>query len=459
VNYDVEWEQKATTLNGQKIEPMHSDAQVHEIVQGACARMEKTEHTWSEHQKEASPSVHSISATNGKLLYEISGDSGTLDTWNNQPLSGLTPSYRDFLLATQTQPRTDQSPDLLSLLNDPQTRLLDEPAAVNGHSCCVLETRTSQPLYMTRQSRSTATTRAEQRTTVNTQPTPIKYADHCEIRRVTLDPSMDFMPVRLTVDSQLIADSALALSSTQRSEFEKPWRVSETSVTKGLKTQCGVWVPQEATITTFRNAQTVHTVAHVRVSTVALNQPHAASEFVLTFPVGCRVYDGIRHIGYQVGESQVVIQGRVAKRAEEDQFFAGILGKSPPQLKARNWLVGQPLRLEDLKGRPVIIHFWNIWCGPCVHEIPQLQQSYGRQIEQGLVFISIHTGGDESDRAQIEKFIKDNGITFPVMWDASDPTQKGWGSSSEAYGVYAIPTDALIDVEGRLQSVGDHRLH
>jgi thiol-disulfide isomerase/thioredoxin len=301
---------------------------------------------------------------------------------------------------------------------------------------------------------SKPSTRATSRAAVSTQPTQIKWADRVEIRRIALDPMMGFMPVRLTLDSQLIVDPKSDLARKLPPVIEN--HESEMVVTSAIKTQSGLWVPQEATLTDFSNGQTVLHVTHLRVSKVTLNQPQPASEFVLQFPVGCKVYDGIRHIGYQVGESQTAINQRLAKASEEDQFFAGILGKPAPGLQGRRWLVGQPLRLEELKGRPIILHFWNIWCGSCIAEIPQLQQFHGRQNDNEPIFISVHTGGDESDLLQIQKFIRDKGITFPVMWDASDTAQKGWGLTSEAYGINGIPTDAFIDAEGHLQSVGDH---
>ncbi len=82
---------------------------------------------------------------------------------------------------------------------------------------------------------------------------------------------------------------------------------------------------------------------------------------------------------------------------------------------------------------------------------------YGKQRNDGPVFISVCVGGDDEETPQIEKFIRDHGITFPVMLDSSDPSRQSWGVTCKAYGVNAIPTDAVIDAQGKLISVGDHR--
>ena len=170
--------------------------------------------------------------------------------------------------------------------------------------------------------------------------------------------------------------------------------------------------------------------------------------------------DTIKGINYRVGDSEERIQSLLLSAEKERQFYRGILGKAPPSLRAAQWLVGEPAKLEDLKGRPVILHFWNIWCGPCVAEIPRLQQQYGAAPgnQSGPLFIAIHAGGGPDDLPAIRKFIQEKGITFPVMLDAPDPENKSWGITCRRYGIYAIPTDATIDADGTLKAVGEHEV-
>ena len=52
-------------------------------------------------------------------------------------------------------------------------------------------------------------------------------------------------------------------------------------------------------------------------------------------------------------------------------------------------LDGNPMRLADLRGRPVIVNFWAAWCGPCVEEFPLLREAAEEHADGGLVVVGI----------------------------------------------------------------------
>lgn len=443
-DYTVEWTQPPTKFHDRVIPTIRSVSHVHEIAQGTADWLETIDSGNQPYM-----SGHGITATDGRVVdaIAIDGSTGTIEPFSNRPTLGQTPSYSRFLMSVVGRANLPDfsEQDLLSIVNHPQAHVLSDPVTVNGRPCRVIQVKV-ETAEVARVVVHRATTRAS---TSNPSPTTRQIGTREELYSLAVDPSLGYMPVRLT------KYMSMAITSPP---FEAGWRESEMVVEKAMQTNQGVWVPQDATLTEYHGDSGPATVSHLHADSVTINRGYPRSQFTLVFPKGCRVYDGVRGIGYTVGDSQVVIQSRLAQAAKEKQFFAGILGKPAPPLKGDRWLVGKPIQLANVQGRPVILHFWNIACGPCVAEIPALQEEHGKDDPNGPLFISVLTGGDESDRPDIEAFIREKGITFPVLWDAPDPQKQGWGLTSEEYGVYAIPTDATIDPSGRVTQIGDHTI-
>jgi thiol-disulfide isomerase/thioredoxin len=104
-------------------------------------------------------------------------------------------------------------------------------------------------------------------------------------------------------------------------------------------------------------------------------------------------------------------------------------------------LEGRNMRLSDLRGKAVLLNFWATWCGPCKIETPwlvELQNQYG---SQGLQVIGIEAGDDSKD--DIEKFVKDMGMNYPVLI--------GKDEVGDAYGgVPALPETFFIGRDGKI---------
>jgi len=103
---------------------------------------------------------------------------------------------------------------------------------------------------------------------------------------------------------------------------------------------------------------------------------------------------------------------------------------------------GNEVKLEDFKGKVVILDFWATWCMPCVMELPHLQKIYEDYQDQGLVVLGINS---QNDVEAIKKFLKEKGITFPVLYDTEEEV-------SEKYKVDCIPRLLIIDREGLVRT-------
>jgi thiol-disulfide isomerase/thioredoxin len=71
------------------------------------------------------------------------------------------------------------------------------------------------------------------------------------------------------------------------------------------------------------------------------------------------------------------------------------------------------VRLEEFKGRPLIINFWATWCTPCKHEIPIFVELVDKYREQGFTVLGISTD-DKPDEA-LRQFAADYKINYPVL--------------------------------------------
>jgi cytochrome c biogenesis protein CcmG/thiol:disulfide interchange protein DsbE len=107
---------------------------------------------------------------------------------------------------------------------------------------------------------------------------------------------------------------------------------------------------------------------------------------------------------------------------------------------------GETFKLSELRGIPVVLNFWATWCPPCRDEMPSMERLHkllgGRDLE--IVAVDLQEPKDT-----VQKFVKDNSLTFTVLLDARGAVGGAWGAQS-------IPTTYLIDRKGRIlaRSVG-----
>lgn len=105
-------------------------------------------------------------------------------------------------------------------------------------------------------------------------------------------------------------------------------------------------------------------------------------------------------------------------------------------------LDGRPLRLSDLRGRPVVVNFWASWCGPCVEEFPLLMAAVDRHAADGLAVVGI-VYQDRSEAAR--RFMTRTGAPWPAAMDPGDVV-------ATAYGVLAPPETFFIDGDGIIRA-------
>lgn len=103
------------------------------------------------------------------------------------------------------------------------------------------------------------------------------------------------------------------------------------------------------------------------------------------------------------------------------------------------------VNLNDYSGKIVAINIWASWCGPCVKELPELEEAQ-RQSGQKFQLLGINVR-DNSDFAR--DFNLNSGLTFPSMFDPSGRTLLAFSG----YPRNVVPTTIIVDRKRRVAAL------
>lgn len=115
-------------------------------------------------------------------------------------------------------------------------------------------------------------------------------------------------------------------------------------------------------------------------------------------------------------------------------------------LATGDWINSEPLKLQDLRGRVVLIDFWTFGCYNCRNTLPSIKSWHDRYGYQGLTVIGVHSPEFDHERKveNLRREVSSLDIHYPVVLDND---YKTW----DAYAVSAWPTMFLIDKHGRIR--------
>jgi thiol-disulfide isomerase/thioredoxin len=120
-----------------------------------------------------------------------------------------------------------------------------------------------------------------------------------------------------------------------------------------------------------------------------------------------------------------------------------------PELENQVWInTDQPLRLQDLRGKVVLLEMWTFGCINCRNVIPYVRGWHEKYAQQGLVVIGNHYPefGYEKELENLKEAVQRLDVPYPV---AQDNDGKTWN----AYGNRYWPTAYLIDKRGHIRFV------
>ncbi len=109
---------------------------------------------------------------------------------------------------------------------------------------------------------------------------------------------------------------------------------------------------------------------------------------------------------------------------------------------------GNPVSLDDYRGRVVLLNIWATWCAPCLEEMPSMQRLYESFSPDDfeIAAVSIDAPAGASDAAGNPggdplAFAARLGLSFPILMDPSGEIQR-------VYQTAAVPESFLIGPDG-----------
>lgn len=151
------------------------------------------------------------------------------------------------------------------------------------------------------------------------------------------------------------------------------------------------------------------------------------------YAVARQVYQGLLD---RYGENPTLRQ-----KIKDDLIRLDKVGKPVPELAAKD-IKGEPVRLDGLRGKYVLIDFWATWCAPCVAELPRVQGAYAKYHDKGFEVVAVSL--DESKDAVVD-FARSRGLPWRQIHNASSGADL-----VEAFGVHTIPATFLVDPQGTI---------
>ena len=115
----------------------------------------------------------------------------------------------------------------------------------------------------------------------------------------------------------------------------------------------------------------------------------------------------------------------------------------PPNV---TWLQGGPLKMADLRGRPVLIDFWDYTCLNCLRTLPYVKEWHRRYSSLGLQVVGVHAPEFSFAREHnnVVKAVREQGIEYPVVLDNEYAI---W----QAYANRYWPAKYLVDAQGYIR--------
>jgi cytochrome c biogenesis protein CcmG/thiol:disulfide interchange protein DsbE len=99
------------------------------------------------------------------------------------------------------------------------------------------------------------------------------------------------------------------------------------------------------------------------------------------------------------------------------------------------------VRLEELRGTPVVLNFWASWCDPCRDEADVLQEGWRDAERQRVLVLGLN---QQDAREDARAFLREFSVSFPQVRDPGNETARRWGVGGIPETFFISRTGAIV---------------
>jgi cytochrome c biogenesis protein CcdA/thiol-disulfide isomerase/thioredoxin len=237
----------------------------------------------------------------------------------------------------------------------------------------------------------------------------------------------------------------LAYITTQTASLDLSWKRVALAVAYAL----GAAVPMLALAIGGRRAAGAIRPLGTRRARAGLGALMAVAALLISFnfpqKLQARVNDYTGFLQSHV-ETTCAAQKRLHGRCRQNTSELADLGAAPELTGLSHWINSDPLTLEQLRGKVVLIDFWTYSCINCLRTLPHVKAWYRTYHDRGLVVLGIHTPEFAFEHVpdNVDGAVHRLGIEYPVALDNDYGT---WNAFKNQY----WPAKYLIDRRGHLR--------